>query len=239
MPSIDSTLSQQGYSRGGGEPGPSFGESFSGNAGGYMNAAQSVIDDIFPSRTTTRIDRSKQTNLSPEAIDQFIYGALSGNSGISAIKTAEAGSGGYGSSSSALQSADLIAAVAGQIGEMTGPKVEQSETTSKKKKSVVCTALYELGDIPEDLYREGQKIFQFLPVVVVCGYYSWGCFIAQLVPKNRFVRYIAKFITLQRYEYVLHGRWNLAGWISVVIAEPICGLIGRIILRGHHGNRLI
>lgn len=216
------------------EPGPSYGESFAGGASTYMNAAQSVIDDILPARVTTRIDRSKQTNLSPEAIDQFIYSALSGQGGISAIKSAEASSGGYNSSSAALQSADLIAAVAGEIGQITGPKVEQSESTTKKKKSVICTTLYELGDIPEYLYAEGLEVFAKLHPAVVEGYYLWGVPSAELIRKYPLVRRFAKFVVLQRYLHVLEYRRNLTGWITVRIGEPVCKFLGRMILRGSY-----
>jgi len=153
------------------EPGPSVGES-SGFGSGIAAGGNAILDFV-PTRTTTKIDQTKQTVLSQEAIDQLIYSALSGNSGISAIKTGEASSGGYGSSSAALQSADLIAAVAGQIGEMTGPKVNQSETTTKKKKSVICTMLADAGLMDRTLYEIGQVEFQTLDPDTILGPIGW------------------------------------------------------------------
>jgi len=223
MASIDSILSAQGTSRTG-EPGPSLGES-----AGFPNMLGAVgnsVLDVIPSRTTTKINKGSQTILSPEAINQVIYEALSGSSGISAIKSGEAASGGYGSSTAALQSADLLAEVASQIGQATGPKVQQSETTTKKKKSIICTRLYELGDIPRDLYFAGQQEFQRLPPEVIEGYHSWGYPVSELLDTRPLIRKVAKFIALARYKYVLEGKWSLLGWMTVAIGEPICGVIG-------------
>lgn len=231
MPSIDRQPGM-GYQ---GEPGPSIGESMGANAGVWGNAAGALIEDLIPTRTTQKIDRSKQTVLSPQAIDAYIYSALSGQGGISAIRTAEASSGGYGSSTAALQSADLIAAVAGEIGQMTGPKQETGEINTKKKKSVVCTVLHELGDIPDDLYYEGSEEFQKLPLPVIYGYHFWGYPAADLVRRSNFARRVARFIAMKRYLFVLRDEFSFTGWLSVEIGEPICGAIGLNILRRRYG----
>lgn len=207
------------------EPGPSVGES-SGFAG-YLGAAGNVVNDLLPSRTTTKIDKSSQTNLDQNAIDQLVYQALSGNSGISAIRTQEAASGGYGGSQAAIQSADLIAAVAGQIGEMTGPKVQQSETTTKKKKSIICTALHDAGLLDKGLYELGQSEFAKLDPIVISGYHSWAYWVADRIPRNKTITRIAKFIALRRYEYALFGVFSITGWMTVHVGEPICAFIGK------------
>lgn len=210
------------------EPGPSIGESQGFGSG--VAAGGNAILDIIPSRTTTIIDRKKQTQLSPEAIDQIIYNALSGQSGVSAIRSAEASSGGYGSSSAALQSADLIANVAGEIGAITGPKVEQSETTTKKKKSIICTTLWELGDLEDEIYREGQRQFSNLSVETICGYHSWAFGVSDWIRRSTIVRRIARYIVLERYSYCLKSHWSGTGFLTVALGEPICYLIGFLIL---------
>jgi hypothetical protein len=206
------------------EPGPSIGES-QGFAGGLSAIGTSALD-VLPSRTTTKVDTNKQTILDQNAIDQLIYQALSGNGGISAIRTGEASSGGYGSSAAALQSADLIAAVAGQIGEMTGPKVNQSETTTKKKKSVICTVLAKHGLLNRIAYEMGQEQFRTLDSNIIDGYHSWAYWVADRIPSNKIITRIALYIAIRRYRYVLFHRKSFIGWLSVRVGEPICALIG-------------
>lgn len=219
MPSID-RIPGMGYS----EPAPSVGES-SGFAGG-LSAIGTAGLDLLPSRTTTTIDKRRQTDLSPQAIDQLIYEALSGQGGVSAIRSAEAGAGGYGSTTAAIQSAELISEIAAQIGQATGPKVEQSQTTTKKKKSVICTKLYDAGLLDGVLYSMGRVHFLELPENVVEGYSAWAVPIARLIPENRFLTRIALFIAVRRYTYIVFNQWSLTGWLTVALAEPICGVIG-------------
>jgi hypothetical protein len=224
MASIDSIMSQQGIGRG--EPGPAFSEAFPwGQA--IVAGATDLLDVFAPRRTSTVTDTSKQTDLGPAGIQELIYQALSGQGGVSAIKSGEAASGGFGSSSGSLMIADLMANTAAQISQITAPKTTHEESRSKKKKSAVCTALNIMGELPDDLYSRGQDEFGKLPLSVIRGYYSWAVPVAMMLPKSKLLTVIFKYVAMKRYEYVLGGRLNLVGWTTVKIGEPLCGFFGK------------
>jgi hypothetical protein len=225
MPSIDSEMASQGYGRGG-EPGASFGEAFPwGQA--FQSGATDLLDTIAPARTKKITNVTEQTQFGPAAIQEIIYQALSGQGGVAAIQTQQNISGGYGSSTAKLQLADLIANTAGEIGKATGPKRTTGESNTKKKKSVICTKLNEMGKLDTELYHAGKAHFEALPDEVVCGYRSWACGIAEKLPTSPKLTAVCAYVANKRYTYIVYGTWNLVGWLTVVVAEPICGLIGK------------
>lgn len=211
--------SGMGYS----EPGMSIGEAAS--SPGMFGAYGNVALDLIPSRTTTTTNKSAQTQYSDNALNDMIYQLLSGSSGVSAIATAEAGTGGFGSSAKQLQLADLISSTAGEIAKAKAPQTSSETQTTKKKKSIICTVLYENGLLDEELYFRGQKQFIELPLEVILGYHKWGYWVAAQIPTYTLLTKVCRFIAIRRYTYVLFGQFSITGWISVKLGEPFCKVI--------------
>ena len=97
---------------------------------------------------------------------------------------------------------------------------------------VICTELKSSGELDEKLYKVGASHISAMPKHVVNGYHYWAIPYTRLMRKNSIAGKIArKFITpwaIGRTKY-LAGNWNILGWLTVVIGEPACGLIGKFV----------
>lgn len=208
------------------EPAPVFSEAFPW-ATAISAGGGDILDTIAPRRSTTITDTSQQTQLGQPGISEMIYQLLSGQGGIADIKSAEAASGGYGSSTASLGIADLLAQTAAKIGGITAPKTTHEEQRSKKKKSIICTRLYALGKLSREEYLAGQVQFEHMDPDIIAGYNSWAYKLADKLPYNKFLTALCQFIMLSRYDYVLYKRWNLVGALTVYFGEPICAFLGK------------
>lgn len=210
------------------EPGPSFSEGAKSVGGGNIGLiGGEVLDTFFPARTTTVTNKSTQTNLTERAQQDMIYQMLSGQGGIATMGAAEASSGGYKSSSKAIGIADLISSTAAEIEKIKAPVVTTGQSSSKSKKSIICTALCDAGLMDRELYEVGQAEFDLLPSAVIVGYYLWAPYLAAKIPSNRLVTAVALYIVECRYNYVIMREFSLTGWLTVKIGEPICGWLGK------------
>ena len=204
------------------EPSPAISESFNS---GMIAPIGNAILDIIPSRTTTTTNKSAQTQYSDNALNDFIYQMLSGQGGVAAIGAEESASGGYKSSAKQLKLADLLATTAAEVAKAKAPQTSSETQTTKKKKSIICTVLYENGLLDEGLYFRGQRQFSALPVETILGYHIWAKWVAKRIPSNLMITRIAQFIAIRRYTYVLFGQFSFTGWICVNVGEPICKVI--------------
>lgn len=181
-------------------------------------------------------------DLSPEGYDKIIRDVLASDAGLASLATGENLSGGYGSSVKAQLAQDLVLNIAGEMAKLTAPTITKSDQKSSKKsaglKTVICTELERQGLLDTELYNAGHAHFLTLPVETVAGYRIWANKVVPILQKYPVIaKAIAPLVT-SRYEYIVHNKWSLFGWASLVIAQPICFVIGSIILRvkGNHGN---
>lgn len=91
---------------------------------------------------------------------------------------------------------------------------------------VICTELKSTGELDAKLYAEGAKHISSLPSEVIRGYHLWAVPYTKWMRKNKFARAIAKPVAIGRANQ-LAGNWNLLGWFTVILGEPVCGLIGK------------
>lgn len=203
-----------------------------------------VIGGIFGntgSQTTTASSQKKKyLDLSPEGYNKIIQDILASDAGLASLATGENLSGGYGSSVKAQLGQDLVLNIAGEMAKLTAPTIEegQSKSKTKKKMSVICTELQRQGLLDTELYEAGHAHFLSLPVQTVAGYRIWANKVVPILQKYPAIaRAIAPLVT-SRYEYIVHNRFSVFGWFSVAIAQPICYVIGSIVLRikGNHGD---
>jgi hypothetical protein len=185
------------------------------------------------------IGRSSQTQnsttrtqkvLSQEAIDKLVYDVMSSDQGLAALATAENASGGYGSSSKTLLAQDLIAKVTGELANITAETVEttKGKTSNKSAKAgtVICTYLAEQGYINIQLYLRGNFHTLNLPDQTRRGYLLWAIPTVRWMKKYPLVcRLLAPTVT-KRYEYIVDGKFSIAGALTVWIGQPICYVIG-------------
>lgn len=196
-------------------------------------------------RTSDTNTSKKYLDLSPEGYNQIIKNILSSDAGLAALATGENLSGGYGSSVKAQLAQDLVLNIAGEMAKLTAPTIEQGKSVKKKSaggvgglKTVICTELQRQGLLDTKLYEAGHAHFLSLPVQTVAGYRVWANKVVPILQKYPAIARIIAPLVTSRYEYIVHNRFSIFGWFSVAIAQPICYVIGSIVLRikGNHGD---
>lgn len=189
----------------------------------------------FSSERASDTNTSKKyLDLSPEGYNKIIQDILSSDAGLAALATGENLSGGYGSSVKAQLAQDLVLNIAGEMAKLTAPTIEQGKSVKKKSggglKTVICTELERQGLLDTKLYEAGHAHFLSLPIQTVAGYRVWANKVVPILQKYPSIaRAIAPLVT-SRYEYIVHKRFSVFGWFSVAIAQPICYVIGTIVL---------
>ncbi len=199
-----------------------------------------IFGDTGSQTTTASSQKKKYLDLSPEGYNKIIQDILASDAGLAALATGENLSGGYGSSVKAQLGQDLVLNIAGEMAKLTAPTIEegQSKSQTKKKMSVICTELQRQGLLDTELYEAGHAHFLSLPVQTVAGYRVWANKVVPILQKYPVIARIIAPLVTSRYEYIVHNRFSVFGWFSVAIAQPICYVIGSIVLRikGNHGD---
>lgn len=93
---------------------------------------------------------------------------------------------------------------------------------------VICTELHAQGKLSTELYQASGKRALTLSQEVLDGYHIWAVPVTRLLRKSEFLSRIVAPIARSRCEYLL-GKKRVWGWLTVVIGEPVCGFIGRVI----------
>lgn len=183
----------------------------------------------------TKTSNTKQRVFSQTAIDKLIYDTLSADQGLAQLVSSEGMSGGYGSSTKTLQAQDFLSKVIGEIAVASAPEVT-SKTESGKKggfsaKTVICTELNRQGLLPDELYHAGTDHFLALPEETFVGYHIWAQKCVPILSRSpNLARFIAP-IAVSRYEMITGARrFTFWGAVTIYIGQPICFLIGSIIL---------
>lgn len=185
-------------------------------------------------RASDTSSAKKYLDLSPEGYNKIIQDILASDSGLAALATGENLSGGYGSSVKAQLAQDLVLNIAGEMAKLTAPTIEQGKSVKKKSggglKTVICTELQRQGLLDTELYEAGHAHFLSLPVQTVAGYRVWANKVVPILQKHPAIAQAIAPLVTARYEYIVHKRFSTFGWFSVVIAQPICYVIGTVVL---------
>lgn len=171
-------------------------------------------------------------DLSSEGYQKIIKDILASDAGLAALATGENLSGGYGASVKALLAQDLVLNTAGELAKLTAPTVTRSKSKSGGLgvKTVICTELERQGLLDTELYNAGHEHFLSLPAETIAGYRIWANKAVPVLQKHTWLAKVIAPLVAQRYEYIVHNRWSLFGWFSVAIAQPICFVIGKVVL---------
>lgn len=106
--------------------------------------------------------------------------------------------------------------------------------------SVICTALKNRGLLDPELHAKGEAYLSKLPKEVTIGYQSWAIAIADKIESGD-EAWTAVCLPIARSRTALlatagtfadHVRYPL-GTITKFLGEPICGLVGRAILKNN------
>lgn len=102
---------------------------------------------------------------------------------------------------------------------------------------VVCTELEVQGVMPYETYQKAAPDFvsrMRLKPSAVRGYHYWAIRYTTIMRRKDWIGKLAvaaiKPLATGRADYI-NGRWNLRGWITFAILEPICSFIGRTVAR--------
>jgi len=96
---------------------------------------------------------------------------------------------------------------------------------------VICTELKRGGELDAKLYEQGAAHISRLSPHTINGYHFWAIPYTRLMRRSNAAR---KFITpwARGRTLQLSGKWNILGFITVALGEPICYLLGRILQLG-------
>ena len=189
------------------------------------------INELLPTSTKTSGTSVVRRNLSQPAIDKLVYDALSADDGLAGLVSGEGISGGYGSSTKTLMAQDFMSKVIGNLALATAEQETKTQTKSKKKVSVICTELNRQGLLPDELYHAGTDHFLALPEETFVGYHIWAQKCVPILSRSPNLARLIAPIAISRYEMITGARrFTFWGAVTIYIAQPICFLIGSIIL---------
>lgn len=107
---------------------------------------------------------------------------------------------------------------------------------------VVCTELEVQGVMPHETYQKAAPDFvsrMRLKPSAVRGYHYWAVRYTTIMRRKDWIGKLAvatiKPLATGRADYI-NGRWNLRGWFTFVILEPICSFIGSTVARRKTGD---
>lgn len=111
---------------------------------------------------------------------------------------------------------------------------DMKQPESKSNGTVICTELYRQGYYTLEIYQAdqfyGDKVMRERPEVYI-GYRSWA---DKLVPLMQNSKRWTKAVAFFAVPWAMHmaGKKNIFGKLLSVVFEPICGIIGKIIIMG-------
>lgn len=168
------------------------------------------------------------------AIDSGILGGIGSEIGAAGAGTA-AGLAAGAADAGVLATAGLEAAGIGEAAAGIGAAAEGGsilfEALPLVLGWVICTELQDSGELPNELYLAGALRTINLPASVIRGYQWWAIPYTRLMRRSTLARKFIRPLALARASYIATGKFNLAGWLSVVIGEPICALLGHTVAR--------
>ena len=102
---------------------------------------------------------------------------------------------------------------------------------------VICTELETQGVMPHEMYHKAAPDFvsrMRLKPSAVRGYHFWAVGYTRIMRRSDWIGKLAvaaiKPLAAGRANYI-NGNWNILGWITFNILEPICSLLGNTIAR--------
>lgn len=183
----------------------------------------------------TKGTQTQQRQLSAEATQSIIDTILKSDNGLASLASGENAAGLSGTTAKTQLTQDLVAAISGQIAQITAPLVTttDSETTSsqsaKKRPTVICTELWKQGKLDSELYADAAKHSEQISRTVYLGYIYWAPRVVDKMQKSeRLSNFLAPVVTA-RYQYLTGRKFSFVGALTVWIGHPVCYILGKLI----------
>lgn len=216
------------------------------NIGGFFGADKTKTSGTETQNATQTTTTGKQ--LSQAAIDKLTYDVLASDAGLASLATGENLAGGYSASTKALLAQDFVVKLVGELANVTaqtvstevGSATKTSSSSSSKKvgglKTVICTALNQLGYFPDHIYNhpKAQAHFHSIHPYTLAGYHLWGAPVAASIHKHPRILKLVLALCMSRYEQVINDHRTVGGFITITLGHPICFAIGSVIAAVHY-----
>jgi hypothetical protein len=172
---------------------------------------------------------------------------LQSEQGLAALATGESAAGLSGTAMKTQLTQDLVSRIAGEIATLTSPVYtdtteavtqqaqQQQATSSKSKKTVICTELHRQGKLSSEEYEVSVNHSQKISPYIYYGYLFWAQHVVPLMQKSERLSAFLLPIVQARYAHI-SGKRNFLGALTVYLGHPICFLIGKVILRGSNNH---
>jgi hypothetical protein len=93
---------------------------------------------------------------------------------------------------------------------------------------VICTELKNSGELSDELYAAGVKRLPKLSKHVIKGYHYWAIPYTRLMRRSKAARNFIKPGAIGRASY-LAGNFNILGFLTVFVGEPLCWILGKVV----------
>lgn len=97
--------------------------------------------------------------------------------------------------------------------------------------SVICTELFHQGLMDKETYKKDSAYGNSLNIEIIVGYQFWAVPVVKLMKKSpRFTKLI-KVPALKWAKHISGEESSLFGYVCQLMGEPLCGLLGKIVLK--------
>lgn len=208
-----------------------FSEGISGAVGPTINAATDSIGNLLP----TALDTGALFDVGTTAAATDVLGTVGGDLATSAAIDTGAAIGADTAIASGVDAAG--AGIIDSIGaDVVGSTVADAGIGEVIAETVplfwvICTELNHQGKLTDYKYREAAPKFMKLSEVTKDGYHFWAVPYVKLMKHKKYGKFFTNIVNpiAQKRVNYLNNNWNLIGWLTVVIGEPICYVIGKLI----------
>ena len=225
-------------------------------------AAAEFVKVMAPSRTSGssistgetkgKSKTTQQRAISAEAMNKIMSDILGSEQGLASLATGENVSGGFGSTMKTQLAQDFLVKTSGELAALSAPMVTEAdmsqtneakqESSSKTKRTVICTELLEQGLFPAELYNHPIALEHFLNLdqETIEGYHAWAVPVVSWMKKSPLLSKILRPIVLARYLQIIYGQRSILGSATIYLGQPLCYLIGSFLRafteEPNHGN---
>lgn len=124
-----------------------------------------------------------------------------------------------GSAAGAAIGNAIVPVIGGFVGSIIGGAIGGA--------SVICTELMNQGLLDKELYESTKWYRGKIDARTLAGYHFWAVPYVRLMKRSPLAVKFIRPWAVGRYEYIA-GKFSILGWLTCVVGEPVCHLIGRI-----------
>lgn len=212
-------------------------QGISGNAANFADYGAVGFRDLqLMSDALGGLDQGSALTFSETFAEGGVEGlsALAGGEAFAGLEFGAAGAEGIGIAEGAAAGMEAFAgleaagaaAASGEVAVAMGEMAVEMAAMS----AVICTELHRGGEIPIEKYYNNAAAFaggkRIIHPMVKKGYHFWGIPYVQLMRKYSICRKLILPLAQSRIDHI-NGKTNFLGFLSVVVGEPICYVIGK------------